>query len=307
MRKDFVNQVARIHKIEKTDLIEKDLILHQILLDLSKNGFFPENFIFKGGTCLIKHYLGYYRFSEEIDFTWKDQKLFEGKSQKEIRRCLSKIIDNIGKLFEEISVKRGLEFKCEKHSKKFVELGGGNKFCTFKIWYRSEVLTRESFMKVQINFVEKLFFTPQRAELKSLLSRHDEELSLLFPEYQEYMQKIPFDVYDVREILSEKIRSILTRQGIKARDFLDVYLISKKHQIELEDMYNPIVGKTRFMLDFYEKYRKNLEAKKDIVTSQPFRWGEEKGLLLQQIDEKDFFKFLENLKPFLKRVIEELI
>jgi predicted nucleotidyltransferase component of viral defense system len=48
MRKDFVNQVARIHKIERTDLIEKDLILHQILLDLSKNGFFPENFIFKG-------------------------------------------------------------------------------------------------------------------------------------------------------------------------------------------------------------------------------------------------------------------
>jgi len=134
-----------------------------------------------------------------------------------------------------MSVKRGLEFKCEKHNKKFVELGGGNKFCTFKIWYRSEVVTRESFMKVQINFVEKLYFAPQKAELKSLLSKHDEELRLLFPEHAEYMQKIPFDVYDVREVLSEKIRSILTRQGIKARDFLDVYLISKKQQIELED------------------------------------------------------------------------
>jgi len=306
MRKDFVNQVARIHKIERTDMIEKDLILHQILIDLSKNGFFPKNFIFKGGTCLIKHYLGYYRFSEDIDFTWKDQTIFEGKSQKEIRRYLSKIIDNIGKLFEEISAKRGLEFKCEKHNKKFVELGGGNKFCTFKIWYRSEVLTRESFMKVQINFVEKLYFAPQRAELKSLLLGQSKELSLLFPEHQEYMQKIPFEVYDVREVLSEKIRSILTRQGIKARDFLDVYLISKKHKIKMEDMYDPIVTKTRFMLDFYEKYRKNLEAKKDLVISQPFRWGEEKGLLLQPIDEKEFFKFIENLKPFLKRIIEEV-
>jgi len=307
MRKDFANEVAKAQRSKRADLVEKDIILHQVLLELSKNKFFSENFAFKGGTCLIKHYIGYYRFSEDIDFTWKDQKLFEGKSQKEIRRYLSKIIDNIGKLFENISVKRGLEFKCEKHSKKFVELGGGNKFCTFKIWYRSELLNRESFMKVQINFVEKLFFTLQRAELKSLLSKHNEELSLLFPEHQEYMQKIPFDVYDVREILSEKIRSILTRQGIKARDFLDVYLISKKHKIELDDMYDPIVGKTRFMLDFYEKYRKNLEAKKDIVTSQPFRWGEEKELLLQQIDEKEFFRFLENLKPFLKRVIEELI
>ena len=304
MRKDFANEVGRIHKIERTDMIEKDLILHQILFDLSKNGFFSENFIFKGGTCLIKHYLGYYRFSEDIDFTWKDQTVFEGKSQKEIRRYLSKIIDDIGELFEEISAKRGFEFRCEKHNKKFVELGGGNKFCTFKIWYRSEVLNRESFMKVQINFVEKLFFAPQKAELKSLLSGHNEEMKLLFPEYQEYMQKIPFLVYDIREILTEKIRSILTRQGIKARDFLDVYLISKKQQIELEDMYDPIVSKTQFMLDFYKKYRKNLEAKKDLVTSQPFRWDEEKGLLLQPIDEKEFFKFLEKLKPFLKRVIK---
>jgi len=118
------------------------------------------------------------------------------------------------------------------------------------------------------------------------------------------MQKIPFQIYDIREILTEKIRSILTRQGIKARDFLDVYLISKKQQIELEDMYDPIVSKTQFMLDLYKKYRENLEAKKDLVTSQPFRWGEEKGLLLQQIDEKEFFKFLEKLKPFLKRVIK---
>jgi len=118
------------------------------------------------------------------------------------------------------------------------------------------------------------------------------------------MQKIPFQIYDIREILTEKIRSILTRQGIKARDFLDVYLISKKQQIELEDMYDPIVSKTQFMLDLYKKYRENLEAKKDLVTSQPFRWDEEKGLLLQQIDEKAFFKFLEKLKPFLKRVIK---
>jgi predicted nucleotidyltransferase component of viral defense system len=306
MRKDFANEVAKAQNIKRVELVEKDLILHQLLLDFSKNKFISENFVFKGGTCLIKYYLGYYRFSEDIDFTWKDQKFFEGMSQKKVRRNLSKIINETGKIIEEISVKRNLEFKCEKHNKKFVELGGGNKFCTFKIWYRSEVLNSESFMKVQINFIEKLLFAPQKAELKSLLSDYDEELSLLFPEHEEYVQKIAFDVYDIREIFSEKIRSILTRQGIKARDFLDVYLISKKHQIEVEDMYDPIVSKTRFMLDFYEKYRKNFEAKKEIVTSQSFRWGEEKDLLLQPIDEKEFFTFLEKLQPALKTIIEKV-
>jgi len=306
MRKDFVNEVSRIHKIERKDMIEKDLILHQILSDLSKNSFFLENFIFKGGTCLIKHYLGYFRFSEDIDFTWKDQTIFQGKSQKEIRRHLSKIVDDIGELFEKISANRGFEFTCKKHNTKFVELGGGNKFCTFKIWYKSEVLNRESFMKVQINFVEKLLFSPQKAELKSLISKQNEELQLMFPEYEEYMQKIIFEIYDVREIFSEKIRSILTRQGIKARDFLDVYLISKKFQIDLEDIYDPIVCKTKFMLDLYEKYRENFEKKKGLVTALPFRWGEEKELLLQPIDEKDFFKFLEKLKQALKRIIEKI-
>ena len=40
MRADFVNKVARILNIKKKDLIEKDLILHQILFDLSGDRFF---------------------------------------------------------------------------------------------------------------------------------------------------------------------------------------------------------------------------------------------------------------------------
>ncbi|MCS4540855.1 MAG: nucleotidyl transferase AbiEii/AbiGii toxin family protein [Euryarchaeota archaeon] len=308
MRKDFVNEVSRIQRIKRADLIEKDLILHLMLLDLSKDKFFSKNFIFKGGTCLIKYYLGYFRFSEDIDFTWKNQKVFEGKSQKEIRVYLSKIIDELGDIFERLAVKRGLDFKCEKHNKSYVELGGGNKTCTFKIWYQSDILGHRSFVKVQINFVEKLYFVPKRAELKSLLSKEQEELSILFPEYKEYMQRIRFDVYYIREILSEKIRSILTREGVKARDFLDVYLICRKFNIKLEDIHESIVSKTRFMLNLYEKYRRNLAEKKDIVTSgKVFKLGEERGLLLQDIEEKEFYKFLEDFSVFLKKVTEELV
>ena len=46
MRKDFVNEVAKIQNIKRTDLIEKDLILHQVLFDLSKNKFFHNNFAY---------------------------------------------------------------------------------------------------------------------------------------------------------------------------------------------------------------------------------------------------------------------
>jgi hypothetical protein len=42
---------------------------------------------------------------------------------------------------------------------------------------------------------------------------------------------------------------------------------------------------------------KSLQEKPTIL-STPFNWGEEKGLLLREIDEKDFYKFIERLKPF---------
>ena len=69
MRADFVNEVSRILDIKRKDMIEKDLTLHQILFDLSGDRFFAESVLFKGGTCLIKSYFGYLRFSEDIDFT----------------------------------------------------------------------------------------------------------------------------------------------------------------------------------------------------------------------------------------------
>jgi len=71
VRIDFVNEVAKILSIKRRDLIEKDVILHQIISDLSKDDFFAGNFLFKGGTCLVKCYFGYLRFSEDIDFTGK--------------------------------------------------------------------------------------------------------------------------------------------------------------------------------------------------------------------------------------------
>jgi len=306
MREDFVNEVARTQNVKRTDLIEKDLILHQVLFDLSKNKFFHDNFVFKGGTCLAKCYLDYFRFSEDIDFTWKDQSVFEGKSQKEIRRYLSAVIDKIGEIFEEIARRRDLDFRCLKNNKDYVELTGGDKTCTFKVWYHSEVLGRRSFLKVQMNFVEKLCYPFRSVELKSLISGAQKELVFLYPEYQEYTQKVSFDIYDCREILAEKIRAILTRRGTKARDFLDVYLIEKQFKISLDDVYVCTLEKIQFTLNLYARYRQNLEERKHTLMSAPFNWGEEKGLLLKEIDEKDFYKFIDRLRAFLENVINDL-
>jgi len=302
--KEFVEEISRRLGLGK-DLIETDILLHRILLDLSKTDFAGE-VTFKGGSCLIKHYLGYYRFSVDLDFTFLDQSVFEGLSQKGVRRLLSGKIDVVGGLFEEVSAARGLDFRCNKSDRKYVELGGGNKFATFKLRYPS-ILGAQTFVKIQLNFVEKILFPTKRVNLKSICPE-SEELRFLFPEhYGEYSASIPFNVYDVREILCEKVRAVLTRRGFKERDFIDVYLISRRFKINLEEVEKEVAEKTRFILSFYRKYRKNLSEKISLLNVENFPFGSERHLLIEEIDEKEFYSFLEDFMSWLKKLAKNFI
>ncbi len=307
-RADFVNELSQRLNIQRRDLIEKDVILHQLLLDLSKDEFFSANFVFKGGTCLIKCYFGYKRFSEDIDFTWRNQSVFQRVSRSQIRRRLSDTIDRTGRVFEEIAVKRALEFKCNKSDRTFVELGGSDKLCTFKVWYDSEILKRRSFVKVQINFVEEMCFKTRRRTVLSLLAKQDPQLGALFPEYRDYAARIGIDAYDIREILSEKVRALLTRRGTKARDFVDVYLISKEYELKAESVRPCVVSKINFAIELYSRFRSNLASKKALLRSgKIFEWGEERGLLLSELDDADFYSFLKDFEGFLRGVMDTVV
>jgi predicted nucleotidyltransferase component of viral defense system len=306
MNLHFVNEVSAKIKT-RSDMLEKDILLHQILTDLSKDKFFSRNFLFKGGTCLIKHHLGYLRFSEDIDFTWKNQSRFEGKSVKAIRRDLSTVISDIGKIFESIAEKRGLDFKCKKNDIHFVLLGGSNRMCTFNVWYDSVVLKKKTFIKVQINFVEDICTKPEKVQLGSALKAKDEELSALFPESDEYLKTIPFYVYGAKEILSEKVRALLTRKGIKARDFLDIYFIQKNLGIMVVDVEKYVIRKTKHTLSLYTKYQTNMKAKiKLLEQNKIFEWGTEKDLLISKIDEKDFDIFIREFTEYLKKLVKKI-
>lgn len=304
MRADFAQAVADGLNIGRADLVERDIIIHQLLLDLSRDKFFSGNFAFKGGTCLIKCYYGYMRFSEDVDFTWKKQDAFTGQSQKAIRRVLSGVIDRVGALLEGIARRREMDFKFLKGDRRYVELGGSDRICTFKVWYESQVMKRSSFIKIQINFVESLCFGLKNGELSSLLSKGNSELRALFPEdYGEYHRAINFTIYDVREILSEKVRAILTRRGTKARDFLDIYLIYRRYGMKPQDVEHCIMNKVSYSLRMYIKYRENLVKKARLLeTGEMFSWGQERSLLIGEIDERDFYSFIRGLYAFLMQV-----
>jgi len=290
-------------KVQNTDLLAKDAYLQGLLIELSGNDHFRTSFVFKGGTCLTKAYFGYYRFSEDLDFSWIDQKRWEKKTGKEIRRLLSKEIDSVMEVISRAGEKLGLDFKAQKSNKKYVELGDSNRLATFKLWYRPAGKP-EGFIKIQINFVEVFFHKFKEKELKPIsTSVERKELKVLFPEEAYIILAKPrMKVYDLKEIASEKVRAVLTRRGMKARDIIDLYMLSE-HGISIKSVRKEAMEKVRAMLK-YAKYSKNILTKAEVIGAADI--DKERYLLVTDIRE-DFRSFSDTASGELKEIIKELV
>src|SRR5207302_9912709 len=55
------------------NVVEKDYVLGWILAGINANEELAEGWVFKGGTCLKKCYFETYRFSEDLDFTLRNE------------------------------------------------------------------------------------------------------------------------------------------------------------------------------------------------------------------------------------------
>src|SRR5579862_6096000 len=55
------------------NIVEKDYVLGWILAGINAHEDLSEAWVFKGGTCLKKCYFETYRFSEDLDFTLRDE------------------------------------------------------------------------------------------------------------------------------------------------------------------------------------------------------------------------------------------
>ena len=295
---EFINEISNKSGIRQRELIEKDLFLHKLLLALSSDENFRKSYAFKGGTCLIKCYLGYYRFSEDLDFTFINQDKLNCKSENRKRKEISKELAKVITIIDHFCRDNKLGFKPEKDNNKYFEFGGGNKFTTIKIYYDS-IFIKENFIKLQFNFVEDLKFAVKEVIAESLLNQSgNKEMGILYTEYAELAETPLLNCYDIKEILCEKVRAILTRQGSKSRDFIDVYKITNEKSIRLESLKKEIIEKTRWMFR-YEKYFENfLRHAKEIPE---FKSGEEEYILVEPVS-NEFSSFLINFDKFLKKI-----
>lgn len=287
-------------KIDNTKFLEKDVLLHRILLRLMRTSF-KENYAFKGGTCLTKCYLGYYRFSEDMDFTYIHQDELVGKSAKQLRKMFSKKIDEVIDLLVPIADEFGFDFKPDKSNSHYFMFGGNNKFITFKIWYKNVQEEKEDFLKLQINFYEIIINEVKIVTARSLYEPLNKRaLEILFPEFLDIIEAVELNAYSLEEIFLEKIRAILTRRGTKSRDYIDVYLLIKKLNLDYKKVKGDVLKKTEFMF-MYDKYLEHLS----VVKPEKLILSDEENLLLEPLDE-GFKDFLPEFFEYLKDLEEKL-
>ncbi len=260
---EFLKRLNGELRPNRTDIIEKDYHLHRLLHEISKDDYLSSNVVFKGGTCLIKAHIGYFRFSEDVDFTWKDRGLWEGRTPSQTRKKCSKEIDLIIEHIVPIAKELGLKFDGDKSDKDQVIIGGGGRMPRFYLSYTSVSIGKPAKIKMEINFVEKTLFPYMRMDLASYIGDLKlEELKMLYgDEYHEYISPIKIECYDPREIYTDTCRAALTRVTYKLRDIIDIMVLQERNGYSIPQCAVPILDKTAFMLDIYTKYRDNLETK----------------------------------------------
>ncbi|HDK42144.1 MAG TPA: nucleotidyl transferase AbiEii/AbiGii toxin family protein, partial [Candidatus Pacearchaeota archaeon] len=236
-------------------LLEKDYHLTKILHKISKKRI--KDLVFKGGTCLNKCYLGFYRLSEDLDFVYN-------KDTKEMsKRQIKMILDKLRRELIEILDKLGLETS--------KELGKGWKMLTSKFKPRIvglEIITKYNSIidnsvqtiKLEISFRKKLRKPTKRKTIK-----HEFIDALGQPILE---KDIEIEVIDLTENLAEKFRALLVRKNIAIRDIYDIYFILKNKIAKIDKVLIDLIlakinesSKEKFTRKELFDFIKNLDSK----------------------------------------------
>ena len=203
-------------------LLEKDYYLTKILHKISERRI--KNLVFKGGTCLNKCYLGFYRLSEDLDFVFNQD--VKGLPRTQIK----KILDTLRRILFEILNELNLETS--------KELGKGWKMLTSKnepkivgleiiTEYRSLLDNSLQNIRIEISFRNKLIIPTKMRPI------HHEFINALGEPLLKEDAEI--EAIDLAENFAEKFRALITRKNTAVRDIYDIYFILKEGTLKIDE------------------------------------------------------------------------
>ncbi|WP_257670923.1 nucleotidyl transferase AbiEii/AbiGii toxin family protein [Parapedobacter tibetensis] len=213
--KKEIEKKALEHEVSRST-IDKDWVLGHFIDAIFSIEQCRQALIFKGGTCLRKCYFPDYRFSEDLDFTSTNPDFKLGEDL--LRQIMSLVQERAGMPLhlEKLTDLRHndmptgyaaiVKFWGADHSKDQVPPDPSR-------WTTS--------IKIEIIQYEKMLFEPT---VKTVYHDYSDQLT---PAIEEIA------CYDIREVLSEKLRALIQRSYTAPRDYFDIWYLSK-HVNDLE-------------------------------------------------------------------------
>lgn len=180
-------------------VIEKDYLLGWVLDGISNQFKISIDWIFKGGTCLKKCYFETYRFSEDLDFTLKNQEQINNDF----------LIDVFKDLSDKVYEKTGIEIPKDKISFDIYPNPRGKLSAQGKISYKGPMQPGGNLPTIKLDLTadEVLVLNPVVREVSHPYSNRPE-------------QGIHVQCYCFEELFAEKIRALAER--LRPRDLYDV-------------------------------------------------------------------------------------
>lgn len=207
-----IDKIA-IEKGVRAKQIEKDYIISWVLWGIARNEFLNSNLVFKGGTCIKKMYFDDYRYSEDMDFTLRDDSV----SDKEI-------LLNFRNTFEQVYEESRIKAKIIEDSVDNHEASGS---LVFKMTYSAIHGTDE--IKIDVTRGETIEFDVEHREVLNNYSDLGEG------------DKTQIHSYSLEEVLIEKSTALMGRTI--PRDLYDFYYLIEIAGIELQDVYIEFIRK----------------------------------------------------------------
>lgn len=294
----YIMEVKRNLNLEVSDdIIEKDLLLTLILAEFEKSELGKE-LIFKGGTLLSRNYLKYHRFSEDLDFVYRNAGELRELKRKTREKRIKLFIDSFVPELEKITNSLGLEFSRDRRDTRFCTILHGRTVYILRVYY-----AENRFIKIEINFVEKMIHPLQEVSVKAITDFFDSK-ELLFSLGLK-IENFTVLSYPMKEIILEKYRCILTRNDLKERDLFDLFLIKDSLRVNIAQAVEKIKSSSLIKRDL----KKNIAVKLSLLQKNEFFKSDEKieDLAIVKYNLKEFERFKENIKPNLIEVCERFL
>jgi len=181
-------------------LIEKDYFCAVLLAYLSERG--GNQLVFKGGTCLAKVHAGFYRLSEDLDFTIPIS-VDTGRIQR--RQAVTEIKKAVTDVTRHIPTMTTIE-----------PLTGANNSTQYNgvVAYQSPTTGQRENILIEVSVREPLLIPATTASAKTLLLNPISG-DIAIPD-------IEIDCIAMDEAMAEKFRAALSRKEVAIRDFYDL-------------------------------------------------------------------------------------